>query len=332
MVPPRCGAARVLCAALFLDGLDISMVGVALPSIGADLDMSTVGAAVDRQRVRPRLRRPAAARRAGGRSARPPPGVPRRARPFRASRPSSAASSTTARLLIALRFVKGLAAAFTAPAGLSIITTTFAEGPARNRALSHVHGLRRERLLAGPGLRRPAHRARLALDIPAARRRSRCCSLFAGLRLLPRAARRRRARRLRPARRGHQHRPRCCCWSTPSSRRRARAGRGLATLGLARRRRRACRRIRGRRAARTPHPLIRLGILRSAGSIRANLAGAALFGAYVAFQFLVTLYLQNAARLVAAADGARLPAGRPPGRAQLDPDGSVARARSTPGC
>src|ERR671917_2760313 len=38
-------------------------------------------------------------------------------------------------LLIAARFVKGAAAAFTAPAGLSIITTKFAEGPARNRAL-----------------------------------------------------------------------------------------------------------------------------------------------------------------------------------------------------
>src|SRR5437867_474468 len=30
----------VLCGALFLDGLDISMVGVALPSIGTDLHMS----------------------------------------------------------------------------------------------------------------------------------------------------------------------------------------------------------------------------------------------------------------------------------------------------
>jgi len=38
--------------------------------------------------------------------------------------------------LIALRFVKGASAAFTVPAGLSIITTTFAEGSARNRALS----------------------------------------------------------------------------------------------------------------------------------------------------------------------------------------------------
>src|SRR3954453_287911 len=30
----------VLCGALFLDGLDISMVGVALPSIGSDLGMT----------------------------------------------------------------------------------------------------------------------------------------------------------------------------------------------------------------------------------------------------------------------------------------------------
>ena len=34
-----------------------------------------------------------------------------------------------------MRFLKGGAAAFTAPAGLSIITTTFPEGVARNRAL-----------------------------------------------------------------------------------------------------------------------------------------------------------------------------------------------------
>ena len=39
-------------------------------------------------------------------------------------------------LLIATRFLKGAIAAFTAPAGLSYITTTFAEGPVRNKALS----------------------------------------------------------------------------------------------------------------------------------------------------------------------------------------------------
>ena len=32
--------------------------------------------------------------------------------------------------------MKGVSAAFTAPAALSIITTSFAEGPARNKALS----------------------------------------------------------------------------------------------------------------------------------------------------------------------------------------------------
>ncbi|WP_413229169.1 MFS transporter [Actinomadura citrea] len=35
------GMLLVLCGALFLDALDVSMKGVALPSIGADLGMST---------------------------------------------------------------------------------------------------------------------------------------------------------------------------------------------------------------------------------------------------------------------------------------------------
>ena len=34
------GALVVLCGVLFLDGLDVSMVGVALPSIRDDLDLS----------------------------------------------------------------------------------------------------------------------------------------------------------------------------------------------------------------------------------------------------------------------------------------------------
>jgi hypothetical protein len=38
-------------------------------------------------------------------------------------------------LVIATRLIKGIAAAFTIPAGLSILTTTFAEGAARNKAL-----------------------------------------------------------------------------------------------------------------------------------------------------------------------------------------------------
>src|SRR5262245_6326992 len=38
---PARGMLLVLCGALFLDALDVSMKSVALPSIGADLEMST---------------------------------------------------------------------------------------------------------------------------------------------------------------------------------------------------------------------------------------------------------------------------------------------------
>ena len=129
------GALLVLCAALFLDALDVSMIGVALPSIRADLGMSTsslqwvVSAYVLGYGGFLLL---------GGRAA----DLLGRRRVFLialgvfvvASALGGLASDGT--LLIATRFIKGLSAAFTAPAGLSIITTTFAEGPARNKALS----------------------------------------------------------------------------------------------------------------------------------------------------------------------------------------------------
>src|SRR5918999_3881996 len=39
---PRIWAMLItLCIVLFLDGLDVSMIGVALPSIGAELDLTT---------------------------------------------------------------------------------------------------------------------------------------------------------------------------------------------------------------------------------------------------------------------------------------------------
>jgi predicted MFS family arabinose efflux permease len=44
---------------------------------------------------------------------------------------------------------------------------------------------------------------------------------------------------------------------------------------------------------RSAHPLVRLGILRSGSLVRANLGMAAVFGSYVAFQFVGTLYLQQ---------------------------------------
>ena len=44
---------------------------------------------------------------------------------------------------------------------------------------------------------------------------------------------------------------------------------------------------------RTASPLVRLGILRSGSLVRANLAAMSLFGAWVGFQFIATLYLQQ---------------------------------------
>ena len=44
---------------------------------------------------------------------------------------------------------------------------------------------------------------------------------------------------------------------------------------------------------RTRHPLVRLGILRSGALVRANLGAMALFGGWVGFQFIATLYMQQ---------------------------------------
>src|SRR5262249_36743316 len=57
--------------------------------------------------------------------------------------------ATSGALLIATRFIKGVSAAFTAPAGLSIITTSFEEGPARNKALSAYTATRATRFRLG---------------------------------------------------------------------------------------------------------------------------------------------------------------------------------------
>src|SRR5438034_4814071 len=129
------GTLLVLCGALFLDALDVSMMGVALPSIRADLHMSTsslqwvVSAYVLGYGGFLLL---------GGRAA----DLLGRKRVFVialavfvvASMLGGLANDGT--LLIAARFIKGVSAAFTAPAALSIITTTFAEGSARNKALA----------------------------------------------------------------------------------------------------------------------------------------------------------------------------------------------------
>ena len=124
-----------LCIVLFLDGLDVSMIGVALPSIGAELDLSTSSL---QWLVSGYVLGYGGLLLLGGRTA----DLLGRRKVFLVALAVFALASlagglvSTGPLLILTRFVKGLAAAFTAPTGLSIITTNFAEGPARNKALS----------------------------------------------------------------------------------------------------------------------------------------------------------------------------------------------------
>lgn len=124
----------VLCAAVFLDSMDLSLMGVALPAIGRDLSLpeSTLQWLMSGYAVAY-----GGFLLLGGRIA----DLFGRRRVFLLSLAVFAAASLVGGLLsagwplVATRVIKGVAAALTAPAALSLITTTFAEGPQRNRAL-----------------------------------------------------------------------------------------------------------------------------------------------------------------------------------------------------
>src|SRR5918999_6111310 len=129
------GLMAVLCGVLFLDGLDVSMVGMALPSIDDDLGLTTSQL---QWIVSGYVLGYGGFLLLGGRAA---DLLGRRRMLLIALAVFTVASALggvvdDGTLLVIMRFLKGAAAAFTAPAGLSIITTRFAEGPARNRALS----------------------------------------------------------------------------------------------------------------------------------------------------------------------------------------------------
>ncbi|MEU1668867.1 MFS transporter [Streptomyces sparsogenes] len=124
----------LLCAAVFLDSMDLSLMGVALPAIGRDLSLpdSTLQWLMSGYAVAY-----GGFLLLGGRVA----DLFGRRRVFVVSLAVFAAASLAGGLLsdgwplVVTRVVKGVAAAHTAPAALSLITTTFAEGPRRNRAL-----------------------------------------------------------------------------------------------------------------------------------------------------------------------------------------------------
>src|ERR1041384_1569982 len=118
------GALFLLCGIVFLDGLDVSMVGVALPSIQADLGLTTSQL---QWIVSAYVLGLGGVLLLGGRAA---DLLGRRRVLFGALAVFTLASLAggvvdDAALLIATRFIKGVAAAFTVPAALSLITTTF---------------------------------------------------------------------------------------------------------------------------------------------------------------------------------------------------------------
>ncbi|MFD0365447.1 MFS transporter [Nocardia sp. GCM10030253] len=130
----------VLCGAIFLEGIDVAMLNVALPSIRSDLGLSTgmlsgvVSAYVLGYGGFMLL---------GGRAA----DLLGRRRMFLLWLTvfllfsGLGGFATEGWMLLTARFVTGVAAAFMAPAGLSLITTNFAEGPARNKALLVYAGI-----------------------------------------------------------------------------------------------------------------------------------------------------------------------------------------------
>ncbi len=284
------GLLVVLCGVLFLDGLDVSMVGMALPSIESDLGLTTSQL---QWVVSGYILGYGGFLLLGGRAA---DLLGRRRVLLIALAVFTVASAVggivnDGTLLVITRFLKGAAAAFTAPAGLSIITTHFAEGPQRNRALSIYTATGASGfslgLVAGGALTelgwrwtfllpvpiavallafaprflprdRKSLTARRSFDIPGA------VTLTAGMLLLVRTV-------VEAPAQG---------WGSPET---------IVAFAIA-----ASLLIAFVTIERlTARPLVRLGILRSAPLVRANLGMMALFGAYIGFQFVMTLYLQT---------------------------------------
>ncbi|MFF2353210.1 MFS transporter [Kitasatospora sp. NPDC058115] len=287
--PRLWGTLIVLCAALFLDALDVSMVGIALPSIGSELHLST---STLQWVVSGYVLGYGGLLLLGGRTA----DLLGRRRVFLTALAVFAAASLLGGLvddgglLIAARFLKGVAAAFTAPAGLSIITTTFPEGPARNRALSiyttcGASGFSLGLVLSGL-LTSVGWRWTFLMPVPIA-----LIALAFAVRLLPRPVEEKAHGRydVLGAITGTAAVLLLVFTATEAQ--------GAGWLSL---------RTLGSLAAvvllvaaflvtesRTAHPLVRLGIFRNGGVARANVIAFAMAGAYGGFQFVVTLYLQD---------------------------------------
>jgi MFS family permease len=284
------GVLLTVSVVIALDGLDVSMVGVALPSIGADLGVST---STLQWVVSGYILGYGGLLLLGGRAA----DLLGRRRVFLIALAVFAGASllgglvSDAGLLIAARFVKGAAAAFTAPAALSIVTTTFAEGPARNKALSifTVFGASGYSLgLVFSGLMTElSWRWTFLLPLPIA-----LATLAAGVSFIPDGG--------RAGREGRGYDVLGAVTGAAATLLLVFTVVNAPEVGWA-----ATRTIGGLAVAlvlaaafisvelRSRHPLIRLGILRSGALRRANVGAMIFLGSYISFQFVVMLYLQS---------------------------------------
>ncbi|GAA4842171.1 MFS transporter [Kitasatospora terrestris] len=288
--PRLWGTLVVLCAAMFLDALDVSMVGVALPSIGTDLHLSTSAL---QWVVSGYVLGYGGLLLLGGRAA----DLLGRRRVFLVALAVFAAASLlgglvdNGALLIGARFLKGVAAAFTAPAGLSIITTTFAEGPARNRALAiyttcGASGFSLGLVLSGL-LTSVGWRWTFLMPVPVA-----LLALAFAFKLLPRQAdddRPHGGYDVAGAITGTGALLLLVFTVTEAQGAGWTSVRTLGSLAVVAVLAAAFLVI----ESRTAHPLVRLGIFRNGRVARANLTAVTIFGSYAGFQFIVTLYLQR---------------------------------------
>ncbi|MEV4363863.1 MFS transporter [Nonomuraea sp. NPDC049625] len=288
MTPKAWGMLFVLCGAIFLEGINVAMLNVALPAIRADLGLSTgelqwvISAYVLGY---------GGFMLVGGRAA----DLFGRRRMFLIWLAVFLVVSALGGLasegwvLIAARFVAGVAAAVMTPAGLSIITTSFEEGPRRNQALLVYSGTAAGGFSLGLvlGGLLAAVDWRWVLFAPAVLA---LIILVLAVPLIPASLMERsQERRLDVA--GAVTITAAIMLLVLGVERAAHVGAGwtagalvtglaLVALFLV---------IERRSAA----PLVRLGIFRSAPLVRANLAGLLFSGAFFGFQFIAVLYLQE---------------------------------------
>ncbi|OEJ97415.1 MFS transporter [Streptomyces thermolilacinus] len=282
------GVLLVMCGAIFLEGIDVAMLNVALPSIRADLGLSTGSL---QWVMSAYVLGYGGFMLVGGRSA----DLFGRRRMFVLWLSVFLVFSglgglaTEEWMLITARFVTGVAAAFMTPAGLSIITTSFDEGPRRNKALLLYSGTAAggfsTGLVVGGLLTSVDWRWVFFAPVVLA-----ALILLAALVLVPRHA--------RPDRTGlridlaggvtitaavvllvlgvERATHTSVAWTVGT----LGAGLGFLAAFIAVERRSAS-------------PLVRLGILRDSALVRANLVGLLFAAAFFGFQFLVVLYLQE---------------------------------------